>query len=220
MLDNLTDIADGRLEAPGQIAVLDQLSELEHAADRPDLAGFAAALRPAVTSAIAVRPARLVESPAMARVRRLERLLLPRPVHRLVLILGSALAGLDSVVGLLVVVALAIGGPNTNIVIGDETIPPDSRPLAPLIAGAGQTVVGILLLAAAVLLVFRRDRTAVRLGRLGLVIGLTAVNIVLGYVNAELVVSTAVLELALLGLFLRYRTRFLRPISSPAAAPE
>ena len=73
----------------------------------------------------------------------------------------------------------------------------------------GETVVGGLLLLSGAALVVGRDRVGVGIGRAGLVIGLGGVNVVLGYLDAELVVAVVVLELVLLGLYHRYRSRFL-----------
>jgi hypothetical protein len=78
-----------------------------------------------------------------------------------------------------------------------------------LVASVGETVVGGLLLLSAAALVVGRDRVGVAIGRAGLVIGLGGVNVVLGYLDAELVVAVVVLELVLLGLYHRYRSRFL-----------
>ena len=56
------------------------------------------------------------------------------------------------------------------------------------------------------------EGVGVAIGRAGLVIGLGGVNVVLGYLDAELVVAVVVLELVLLGLYHRYRSRFLVPV--------
>jgi hypothetical protein len=90
-----------------------------------------------------------------------------------------------------------------------------------MVAGAGEAVVGLLLLASGLLLLIGRDRMGVRLGRAGLVFALAVVNVALGYVDAELVVSAVVAELLLLGLLMRYRTRFLpRATGAPPPPPE
>jgi hypothetical protein len=56
-----------------------------------------------------------------------------------------------------------------------------------------------------------------RIGHAGLVFGLSAVNVLLGYISAEMVVVVVVAELALLGLYRSYRTRFGEPHHVPAA---
>mgnify|MGYP003693665473 CR=1 FL=1 len=73
----------------------------------------------------------------------------------------------------------------------------------------GETIVGLLLISAAVLLLFGRDRKGVAALRAGVIFGLAAVNVVLGYVDAELVLTVVLFELVGLGLAQRYRTRFL-----------
>ena len=45
-------------------------------------------------------------------------------------------------------------------------------------------------------------------------LGLGGVNVVLGYLDAELVVAVVVIELVLLALYHRYRSRFLRNMIS------
>jgi hypothetical protein len=77
-----------------------------------------------------------------------------------------------------------------------------------LVASVGETLVGGLLLLSAATLLVGRDRVGLALGRAGLVLGLGGVNVVLGYLDAELVV-VVVIELVLLTLYHRYRARFL-----------
>ena len=73
----------------------------------------------------------------------------------------------------------------------------------------------LLLLSAAALLV-GRDRFGLRAGHAGLVFGLSAVNVMLGYISAEMVVVVVAAELALLGLYRSYPTRFGPPPRVPA----
>jgi hypothetical protein len=147
--------------------------------------------------------------PLVATLTRLERTLLPRWVLRLALILASVVLGLLSLIGLAVFVALAADEPDVQIVLSRGAIDPVALRPVLLVASVGETVVGGLLLLSAAALVVGRDRVGVAIGRAGLVIGLGGVNVVLGYLDAELVVAVVVLELVLLGLYHRYRSRFL-----------
>jgi hypothetical protein len=147
--------------------------------------------------------------PLVARFTRLERAVLPRWVLRLALILAAVLLGLLSLIGLAVFVALAADDSDVQIVLSRGPIDPVALRPVLLVASVGETVVGGLLLLSAAALVVGRDRIGVAIGRAGLVIGLGGVNVMLGYLDAELVVAVVVLELVLLGLYHRYRSRFL-----------
>uniref|UniRef100_UPI0015F08178 hypothetical protein n=1 Tax=Pseudonocardia pini TaxID=2758030 RepID=UPI0015F08178 len=148
--------------------------------------------------------------PVLAALDRAERMLVPRWVHRILLILGSVLLGLASLVGLVILTALLTGDPDLELVLDDTTIAPGTRPPALVLTSAGEALVGVLLLVGAGALLVGRDRAGVRLCRIGLVVALAGVNVALGYLDAELVVVAVVVELGLLWLAGRYRTRFLR----------
>ncbi|GAA4889993.1 hypothetical protein [Actinomycetospora straminea] len=160
-------------------------------------------------SVLARRPEHVPETrPSRPALTRAEDLLLPRWAHRLLLITGSALLGLLSLVGLVVLVALWSSDPGVSIVLDDRVVPPGTRPPMLVVASAGEAVVGVLLVLAAGALALGRDRVGVRLCRAGLLVALAGVNVALGYLDAELVVSAVVVELALLVLAGRYRSRF------------
>ena len=59
---------------------------------------------------------------------------------------GSALLGLLSLVGLVVLIALWSSDPDTQIVLDDQVVPPGTRPPMLVVASAGEAVVGVLLL--------------------------------------------------------------------------
>lgn len=204
----LKAVADGPLRPATRRDLLRDIDSLAADPSRPDLSDLATRVRPVVENA-PVAPAPHRTRRLLGALVRVERALLPRWMHRIVLILGSLLVGLLSLVGLAVFIALATGDPDATIIIDDQTVPHGSRPPALIIASAGETVVGLMLVVAAVALLVGRDRFALRVGRLGLILGLAGVNVVLGYIDADLVVAVVVIELVLLGLFHRYRGRFL-----------
>lgn len=216
VLVGLKDIADGPVRPDVRTLLLKRLDVLEADAGRPDLVALARQLRPVVESVETVAPRERLPR-TRAAFATLERRVLPRPVHRLVLVLGAAAVGLVSLVGLVVFAALASGDPQFDVVIDDLSLSPGSRPPALLTASLGEAIVGVLLLLSAVALLLGRDRFGLRVGRAGLVFGLAAVNVVLGYVDAEAVVVVVVAELALLVLFGRYATRFGLLRRGPAA---
>ena len=152
------------------------------------------------------------DGPLVAALARIERALLPRWLHRLVLILAAVVLGLLSLIGLAVFVALAADDSDVRIVLSRGAIDPVALRPVLLVASLGETIVGGLLLLSAAALAVGRDRLGVAIGRAGLVIGLSGVNLVLGYLDAELVVAVVVLELVVLGLYHRYRSRFLVPV--------
>jgi hypothetical protein len=202
------DLADGALRPDDRAALLRDLASLEADTTRPDLVAYAAALRPVVEAAPVLEPPSRTR-PWVAGLVRAEATLVPRWLHRIVLAAGSALLGLLSLLGLVVLIALWSADPDTQVVLDDQVVPPGTRPPMLVVASAGEAVVGVLLLVAAVALVLGRDRTGVRLCRVGLVVALAGVNVALGYLDAELVVAAVVAELALLVVAVRYRTRFL-----------
>ncbi|MEJ2890872.1 hypothetical protein [Actinomycetospora aeridis] len=201
------DLADGPLRPDDRTALLRDVDALADDPARPDLAAYATALRPVVEAA--PTEARDRTRPLVAGLRRVEAALVPRWVHRLLLIAGSVVLGLVSLVGLVVLVALWSSDPDVQIVLDDRTLPPGSRPPVLVVASAGEAVVGVLLLVAAAALFLGRDRVGVRLCRAGLLLALAGVNVALGYLDAELVVLAVVAELAVLVVAGRYRTRFL-----------
>jgi hypothetical protein len=213
----LTDLADGPLRPGTRAALLRDLSALQaDTTTRPDLATAADAIRPVVeTAPVAERPPRFGR--ATAALARVERALFPRWVHRLALAAGSAVLGLLSLVGLVVLLALWSSAPDVLIVLDDQVLPRGTRPPMLVVASAGEAVVGVVLLAAAVALLIGRDRVGTGLCRAGLVVALAGVNVALGYLDSELVVVAVVVELALLALVVRYRSRFLRPERSPGS---
>ena len=201
------DLADGALRPDDRAALLRDLAALEATrrvpTSSPTPRRCAPSWRPRRWWSRAAGPGR------DRGARPAEATLLPRWLHRILLAAGSALLGLLSLVGLVVLSRCGAADPDTQIVLDDQVVPPGTRPPMLVVASAGEAVVGVLLLVAAVALVVGRDRTGVRLGRIGLVVALAGVNVALGYLDAELVVAAVVAELALLAVAARYRTRFL-----------
>ncbi len=209
----LTEVADGPLTPAARAALLADLDAMAADPSRPDLAAHARAVRPLIEGAPVEPPGHRTRA-ARAALLRAEALLAPRWVHRLVLVAGSVLLGLLSLVGLVILVVLVSGSPDAHLVLDDQSLPPGTRPPLLLVASGGEAVVGVLLLLAAVTLLLGRDRFGTATCRAGLVIALAGVNVALGYLDAELVVSAVVVEVALLLGVERYRTRFV--VTDPA----
>jgi hypothetical protein len=205
--EGLKEVADGPLTPAARAALLDDLDAMAADPARPDLAAHARAVRPLVEAAPVEPPGHRTRA-LRAAFHRAEAAVLPRWVHRLLLIGGSALLGILSLVGLVILVVLWAGGPDTELVLDDRVVPHGSRPTMLVVASAGEAVVGILLLLAAVALVLGRDRWGTTTARAGLVGALAGVNVALGYLDAELVVGAVVVEVVLLLVVERYRSRF------------
>ena len=205
----LKDLGDGPLRPGTRTALVRDLALLEAESSRPDLAAYAAALRPVVDAAPVEEPSHRFR-PLVARLVRAEAILVPRWVARIAIAAGAAVLGLLSLIGLVVLVALGRSDPDVQVILDDQVVPPGTRPPMLVVASAGEAVVGALLLVAAVALLLGRDRTGTRLVRIGLIVALAGVNVALGYLDAELVVVAVVAELALLVLVGRYRARFPR----------
>ncbi|GAA1834377.1 hypothetical protein GCM10009836_10730 [Pseudonocardia ailaonensis] len=126
------------------------------------------------------------------------------------LILGCALLGLVSLLGLVIFLALLSSDPDVQVALNDATYTPANHPGILLVTSVGEAVVGVLLLVAAGALLFGRDRVGTAAARVGLLVALAGVNVTLGYLDAEIVVVAVVVELALFLLVGRYRERFLR----------
>lgn len=217
VLDDLTRVADARVGTGLRADLLSRLTLITTSTDRPDLADLAGRLRPYVASpAVQAQSIVLRRQRAVAWLESMERRLLPRTLHRIILIVLSLLIGLYSLLGLAVVVVLATSDANAIIKIDDQTIRGNTDAPVLIAAGAGETIVGLLLLASAVLLIFARDRRGIQAGIAGLVLSLAGVNILLGYVSAETVVAAIIVELPMLGLYIRYRKRFLAPATPDA----
>jgi hypothetical protein len=201
------DVADGPLTPAARSALLADLDAMAAYPSRPDLAAHAEAVRPLVEAAPVEPPGHRTRA-LRTRLTHTEAVLVPRWLLRIVLAVGSAVLGLFSLLGLVILLVLWAGGPDANLVLDDEVIPPGTRPPMLVVASAGEALVGVLLLIAAVALLLGRDRMGTALARAGLVIALAGVNVALGYVDAELVVTAVVVEFALLLLVERYRSRF------------
>ncbi len=211
----LGEVADGPLTPAARTALLADLAAMESDPSRPDLVALARAVRPLVEDAPVEPPGHRTRA-LRAALLRAEAVLLPRWAHRLLLIGGSALLAVFSLVGLAVLIVLWSWPPGAILILDDQLVPPGSRPPMLVVASAGEAVVGILLLLAAAALVLGRDRWGTTTSRAGLVIALAGVNVALGYLDAELVVAAVVVEFALLLLVERYRARF---VTGPHLTP-
>ncbi|MCC6187405.1 MAG: hypothetical protein IT318_00105, partial [Anaerolineales bacterium] len=79
--------------------------------------------------------------------------------------------------------------------------------------------VSVLLLLGAVMLVGKRDRAGATLASVGLLLSLTAVNLLVFYYDQFSSILTAMIQLVLLAGLAAYRQRFLSGVAAPAPRP-
>jgi hypothetical protein len=219
VLDGLADVADAHLLPQGRAEVLARLEAIRNASGRPDLAELARHLTTYVSTTTVANHGIWAErhQELMATLQKWERRLLPRPVLRLLIVAGALVIGLFSAIGLLVLIVVLGDVDDAKIVLDDRTVQAGLAEPGVLIAAAGEAIVGILLLASALLMLIGKDRLGVRLGKAALLFALAAVNVAVGYISAELVVIAVIVELVGLWFYVRYADRFLRPPTMPTA---
>jgi hypothetical protein len=220
VLDGLADVADAHLLPDARAEIVAHLQAIETAPHRPDLAALAHHLNEFISTAHVANHGIWAKrhDTLVTTLRRWERRLLPRLVHRLLLVLLALGLGLFSLVGLLVLVVLLGNVEEATVVIDERTVDAGFAEPGVLIAAAGETLVGAALLASALLLLIGRDAAGIRAGKFALLFALAAVNVAIGYISAELVVLAVMVELAMLWLYVRYQARFLRTPAVPTAA--
>jgi hypothetical protein len=215
VLDDLQDLADGRLDSDRRAAIVAHLGYLRDEWDRPELREFSARLEEFLLSpVVTVLPPRpTLFRRARAQLGRLEERLLPERWLRRLLTAFVLLGGAGQLIGMAVAVALFARAGSwreqlDKIVAGTEL---DST----LVGGAvviqlASTFVGFALFAAAGVSWFRGRRLrAIRILVVGQLISLSVLHVVQSYVDQFGVLQQSVFDLLLLGLLLRYRARFL-----------
>jgi hypothetical protein len=220
VLDGLADVADAHLLPHTRTEVLARLEAIRGASARPDLVDLADHLDSYISNVSVATHGIWSQrhQTLVATLKRWERRLLPRLLHRLLIVLLALVIGLFSAVGLLVLIVLLGDIDEATVILDDRTVRAGFAEPGVLIAAAGETIVGGLLLASAALMLLGRDKVGVRLGKAALIFALAAVNVVVGYLSAELVVIAVTVELALLWLYARYDARFLpEPVQAAVA---
>src|SRR4051794_19219921 len=237
VLDDLQDLADGRLDSDRRAAIVAHLGSLRDEWDRPELREFSARLEEFLLSpVVTVLPPRpTLFRRARARLDRLEQRLLPERWLRRLLTAFLLLGAAGQLIGMAVAVALfarvgSWGQQLDELVAGTE--------LDPALVGGSvviqlvSTFVGFALFATAGVSWFRGRRLrAIRILVVAQLISLSLLHVVQSYVDQFGVLQQSVFDLLLLGLVLRYRARFLpgtpvtprfddEPTDSSASAPS
>lgn len=221
VLDALGEVLDHDLEPEERMALEARLHFIAQQQERPDLAKLARELLDYVSSG----SLDLVPSEPNwwelwnRRVERwLSHLLRPRRLKAL-LVLGMLTTGVLTFGELATFVGAALFPGFRSALIAGLAAQGGLSAGSPgwtLARMALEGLVGLLLLLAALLLAFGRDRRGLQLGHLGLLVALTTVNLLLFYFDQFTTVITAVVQLALLLGVGYYRKLALEAADEPA----
>jgi hypothetical protein len=209
------------LETEVRAALIDRLRRVSGQSDRADLAVLARSLLDYVQSDVVwvVQDRSSWDERALDALNRLgERLLPQRNLRRALIIIFGALTGFSVLRIILLIVLifdpkalheLVVALVNSAQITGSTSLFSYSLMLA------FETIAGCLFVAAFALLLGKHDAAALRLGLIGLIVSLTATNVLSFYFYQFSIVSSALLQLVILFLVQRYRNG-LAPREAPA----
>lgn len=223
-LDDLSEVLDHHLEAHERAELEVRLRRVARQTSEPEMAALARGLLEFLESEAVVVPkgGPTIWERYLARVRAFETRYLGRRRLKLALVVGLGTLGLPAVVAPVsllrvaldsayprdeiarVVVAAAGGADGSSLVLA----------LAKLLLSG---VAGLPLLAAALCLVLRRDEWGVELAYFGLLISLTALNLLVFYLDQFQAIGGALIQFALLRGTIYYRRQYLLPARAPTA---
>jgi hypothetical protein len=144
-----------------------------------------------------------------------------RRAHKTLLIIGLGAFGVASVAALVPLI-LAVAAPNfleriTEQIIAAGLIKNPSGLTWYATRLTLQGLVGLLMLGAALFLLFGRDRRGIALGYFGLLLYLLTVNLLVLYFDQFTTIIVTLIQFSLLIGVIRYRQRFLGPQPAPVA---
>jgi hypothetical protein len=215
VLDDLQDLADGRLDSDRRAAIIAHLGYLRDEWDRPDLRELSARLEEFLLSPVVTvlppRPGLLQR--ARSRLGRVEQRLLPERWMRRILTAFLLLGTAGQLIGIAVAVVLIVNAGSWQERL-DEAVAGTELDKTLVAAGSvillASTFVGFALFAIATASWFRGRRLrTIRLMVVAQLISLLVIDLVQSYVDQFGVLQQSVFDLLLLGLVLRYRARFL-----------
>ena len=223
VFDAMQEVLDQDLDPQERDALEARLRYVAENSDRPDLAQLADALLEFLRCEalkLAERRTGFVEK-SIAQIKRVERRRLTRRRYQAVLAVGLMVLGLLTLVkSTLALGLLAIPSPpvaSASVFAHDiavmasawgVTAPRDAFRMTDL---GLETIIGLLLVCAAVLLVTRREQIGTALGSLGLLLSLTGVNLLTFYYDQFSGIATALFQLVLLIGLAYYRQRYVTP---------
>lgn len=224
VLLGLTELLDHDLDATEQAAIRKRLERIQTTSDNPQMTGLANALQEFITSEIvAVVPENRSRLDVKIRewIRKIEKSL-TRERFRVILELGLGGVGVYSIIKLVtlgVFISAVFKGVDITPLVDPADIEIANQPLWFMIRLAIQGLVGFLSMLAALMLLLKRDHTAIKLSILGLTISLAVVDILIFYLDQFSASIGAILEFTLLLLVFEYRRRFLITPRTPLDQP-
>lgn len=222
-LDTFQEVLDHDLSAQERGDLDARLQRVVRQADHPDVARFADALREYLASEtlyLAPAPDSYRERWSR-RVRRFEARFVSRRRMKRLLVGGLGLSGLWALVALAVLIGVFMAPPDNvevyRVVSGPEavtrSVPLESVDVGTLLAIytglALRGLVGLLLVAAAILLVVGRERRGIVVGYFGLLLSLTTVMLLDFYFSQFRAIVGATVQFALLLGVILYQRRYL-----------
>jgi hypothetical protein len=220
VLDGLEEVLDRDLEPSEQASLVRRLQWIVREAKDPDLVRLATELLHFLESGSAAlalsHPSRLAR--AQASLARWEDRLVDRNRLRIVLAGGLAALGSIQAAGLLQLI-LAVRVPaKLDAILAGWVLESHVSSVAALdwffARLALEASVGAILLLAAGMLILRRDKPAVALATVGLMLSLAATNLLAFYFDQFSTILPAAIEFLWLVLILRYRARHLSPLKN------
>ena len=215
VLEGLEEVLDRDLEPPEQAELVRRLGEIVRSTEDPELVRLGKSLlqylESGSASLAASRPTLLAR--VRASLERWENRAVSRPRLRMIVAGGLAALGAVQVAGLLQLV-LALNVPSKlEAILAEWVLENRVSSVAALYwffaRLALEASVGVLLILAAGLLILRREKPAVSLATIGLMLSLAGTNLLAFYFDQFSTILPAAIEFLWLLLVLRYRARFL-----------
>jgi hypothetical protein len=214
VLDQLKDVIDQDFDQRERARVETVLVNVSNQQQQPEQQQMAEALLSLVRTMPTIKPPDPnVFQRLEARLREAEQRLISRGLHRTILITAFIAISLS---GLAMILSLVSVGTNLEVrnqfftsALQESFFHNQASLQWLLIHSMLTSAMGTLYLMAAVLLVLRRDASGIRIGRLGLILELTVVNVLAFYFNQFTMIFSTVLALVVLLAVERYRSRFL-----------
>jgi ABC-type multidrug transport system fused ATPase/permease subunit len=216
ILQRLEEVLENDLSASERDLMLTRLQRIKEQTDRPDLAELASHLSTFLRSqTLTVVPDR--ESWTVRLIRRLNRIearLFNRKSTRRILVAMYLLYGLSSVLMLVILVSLLTGTELAQtellqIILNQADITSSTSLSWYLVMTLLHLLAGLLIFGGALAFLMQRDRMAIGLGVVSLIITLTFINTLSFYFNQFSVLVSSIYSFAALLALQRYRDRFL-----------
>lgn len=224
VLRGLTELLDHDLDTTEQAAIRKRTEHILATSDNPQLVGLARAISEFITSELVEPvPERKPhwEMKVRAWVRKIEAFLTREKLRRL-LVIGLGWVGIYSIIKLVtlgVFASAVFSGIDFTPMVEPADVDIANQPLWFAVRLAVQGLVGLLSMFAVILLLIKRDHTAVTLAILGLTISLSVVNILIFYLDQFSASIGAIAEFILLFGVFEYRRRFLITPRTPIDPP-